>query len=746
MSLETRHCYEFGPFTADPEVRTLMRNEQVVPLPPKAFDVLMAFLKSAGAPVSRDDLMKTIWGDVFVEEGNLTNAISVLRKALSGDGGASQYIVTIPRRGYRFAVPVREHRPLSGAEIEIEERRTDRLLIEQTEEQTGIEWRLPLRGAKSARLYVLLFGALALAGLTMSIVRLTRPGIESTERLRAVPLTTQGVARYPSFSPDGNYVAFSWNGLKQDNPDIYVQQIGTPGPPFRLTTDPRNDYNPAWSPDGRWIAFLRSRSEDGRSELRVIPPLGGPERKLAEIRVPDRTFVLPPYLTWCPDSSCLVVTDSLGEDKPEALFVISVKTGEKKPLTNPQRPAWGDENPAISPGGNWLVFRRKTSGLHTGELYRVRLERGHASTGIAAVDEPHRLTPGSLDASYPAWIDNKEILFSASGGLWRLIIPGENTPVRVPFVGEDGIMPTISSLQQPPRLAYVRSFQDQNIWRVETAAPGAPAAAPPVISISSTRGDIFPQFSPDGRRVAFSSNRSGKWEIWLADPDGSHAVRLTSQIGEKHQGYPHWSPDGSRIVFHSNWELNVISSAGGQPRHPISKPASDGYPSFSRDGQWIYFTSNRTGERHVWKIPVSGGDVVQVTNTVGYAPQESPDRAYVYYVDTMDMPSPLWRVPTSGGVPEKVLEGVVLGNFAVFESGIYYIDRPSGGGGFFAIDGTSGEARLQYFDIATRRATTVARNLGNVDIGLTVAPDGRTILYSRVDSSIDDLTLVENFR
>ena len=108
---------------------------------------------------------------------------------------------------------------------------------------------------------------------------------ESTEPLRAVPLTTlPGVHRYPSFSPDGNHVAFTWNGPKQDNPDIYVQQIGA-GSPLRLTTDPGNDYNPVWSPDGRSIAFLRSQSEAGKSELRLIPPLGGPERKLAEIRV-----------------------------------------------------------------------------------------------------------------------------------------------------------------------------------------------------------------------------------------------------------------------------------------------------------------------------------------------------------------------------------------------------------------------------------------------------------------------------
>ena len=90
--------------------------------------------------------------------------------------------------------------------------------------------------------------------------------------------------------------------------------------------------------------------------------------------------------------------------------------------------------------------------------------------------------------------------------------------------------------------------------------------------------------------------------------------------------------------------------------------------------------------------------------------------------------------------------GSCSGNFVVLERGIYYIDRPSGEGGIYCIDRPSGETRLQYFDFATRRSTTVARNLGNVDIPLTASPDGRTILYSRMDSSVDDLMLVENFR
>ena len=258
----------------------------------------------------------------------------------------------------------------------------------------------------------------------------------------------------------------------------------------------------------------------------------------------------------------------------------------------------------------------------------------------------------------------------------------------------------------------------------------------------------MPQLSPDGHRVAFTSTRSGDWEIWVADLDGSNAVKLTS-MRARAAGFPHWSPDGERIVFHSTvdgqGEVYVIPAAGGKPRNLTAHPAADVFPTFSSDGQWIYFNSNRTKERQVWRIPASGGDAVQVPNIDGYAAAESPDGAYIYYVATLDQ-SPLWRLPRSGGVPVKVLEGVLLSNFVVLEGGIYYLDRPSGERGTYFTDKPTGEARLQYFDLATGTSTTVARNLGNVGSPITASRDGRTILYSRVGSSVDDLMLVENFR
>ena len=133
-------------------------------------------------------------------------------------------------------------------------------------------------------------------------------------------------------------------------------------------------------------------------------------------------------------------------------------------------------------------------------------------------------------------------------------------------------------------------------------------------------------------------------------------------------------------------------------------------------------------------MPASGGDAVQITHNVGYMAFESPDGAYVFYTQTPRQPSDLWRLPASGGQPVKVLEGVIMRAFVVVERGIYYIDKPS--------DGT----RLQFYDFVTGKIVTVARNLGPVQLGLAASADGRTILYSRVDSSVNDLMLVENFR
>jgi Tol biopolymer transport system component len=203
-------------------------------------------------------------------------------------------------------------------------------------------------------------------------------------------------------------------------------------------------------------------------------------------------------------------------------------------------------------------------------------------------------------------------------------------------------------------------------------------------------------------------------------------------------------------VFHSNvegqWDVFSIPAGGGKPTNLTSYPTREGFPSFSRDGRWIYFNSTRTGESRIWKMPARGGDAILVSNRAGEAPQESPDGVWLYFVESIAGSSPLWRMPTAGGAAEKVVESVDLLNFAVLDRGIYYIDRISGGAGIHYLDRSAGETRLRYFDLATRRSTTIVPKLGNVDVPITASADGRMVIYPRQDSSVDDLMLVEKFR
>src|SRR5882672_8497672 len=106
MAEQTTDFYEFGRFRLKSDERVLLRGEEFVPLTPKAFDILLTLVENDGRIVRKDDLMKKVWPDTFVEEGNLTQNVSLLRKALGESATGPQFIETVPRRGYRFVAPV----------------------------------------------------------------------------------------------------------------------------------------------------------------------------------------------------------------------------------------------------------------------------------------------------------------------------------------------------------------------------------------------------------------------------------------------------------------------------------------------------------------------------------------------------------------------------------------------------------------------------------------------------------------
>jgi len=186
------------------------------------------------------------------------------------------------------------------------------------------------------------------------------------------PLTAYPGSQYqPSFSPDGNHFAFAWNGGAEDHTSIYVQAIGS-AEPKRLTTHVSPDFSPAWSPDGKVIAFLR-RLAHQQIELLLIPSLGGVERKLADVK--EQHYMDAPGLSWSPDSKWLAFADGAADGY--GIFLLDPETGERRRLTTASGPR-SDLDPAFSPDGRQVAFRRRAESVALRDLHTSPNGRGKA--------------------------------------------------------------------------------------------------------------------------------------------------------------------------------------------------------------------------------------------------------------------------------------------------------------------------------------------------------------------------------
>src|SRR5262249_43320367 len=147
--------------------------------------------------------------------------------------------------------------------------------------------------------------------------------------------------------------------------------------------------------------------------------------------------------------------------------------------------------------------------------------------------------------------------------------------------------------------------------------------------------EVAPQYAPNGKRLAFHSNRSGSVQVWTADADGSRPVQLTSMEATATTGSPRWSPDGQSIVFDStaggNTHIYVIAADGGRPRALTHGTSQNFVADWSRDGRWVYFTSTRSGKSQVWRVASAGGEPEPVTRDGGEAPRVSPDGEWLYF-------------------------------------------------------------------------------------------------------------------
>ena len=544
------------------------------------------------------------------------------------------------------------------------------------------------------------------------------------EDLHPVPLMAwPGSAHSPTFSPDGNRVAFAWNSEKEDTFHIYITQIGSGARPVPLTSSPDQDFCPAWSPDDRYIAFLRVAGSGGA--LMLVPSVGGPERKVAEF---PAGFQCP---SWTPDSKWLATPFRDSPQDPFAIWLVSASTGERRRLTKPLAGQWGDASPSFSPDGRALAFFREVTNFASA-LYLLPLSRG-----FQPEREPRELNKERYgDVHGTAWTaDGRAVVYSAGGplgasSLFRLPVRGQHPPTRLPYAFNNAFEPAITPTRQ--RLVYVRDDTARNLWRLDTRTGERKALA------LSTGLSELAQYSPDGRKLAFDSTRSGELGIWTCDADGSNCMQLTS-FANAMGGTPRWSPDGQWIAF--DWrvtghaEIYVMQADGGGQRRLTNDPVDDFTPSWSHDGRWIYFASDRTGRTEVWKIPAAGGAAAQVTHGGGGGPVESADGEYLcYYKGSghgLSPGGPLFRMPARGAQEAQILPRVAAWvAFAIAVKAIY-----------FTPDGKS----LQRLDLATGKVSTLT-TFEKPQWSLCVSPDEGFVVWGQFDRNAAELMLVEGFR
>lgn len=715
-----------------------MRDGVYIRLTPKAFETLTVLIENNGRIVDKDELLRLVWPGTFIEEATLAKTVSILRKALGEEEGGHHYIDTVPKRGYRFAVQVRV---IDEAPTEPPVLHPVPILASNLVTETAVTVPREPAGTvakrESFRFRWLLVGLAAVAAAA-GIYRWASQRFrtqEDIDSLKAIPLTSfPGRQNQVAFSPDGNQIAFVWDGPQGGASHIYIKLIGSEAL-LQLTHDAGSDSRPAWSPDGRSIAFLRS-APGGRAWY-VTSALGGPEREVAGV-LPYFDLGNGNSTYFSPDGKTLAIVDKETSTAPASVFLVSLDGSVRRRLTSPPTGTTGDYYPAFSPDGKRLAFARARSFSAT-DLYVLQLPDG----------KPERLTFDGLTIDGLAWTaDNREIVFSSRRGgsynsLWRIRVSG-GTPERVTAFGEDIISPAIS--RDGNRLAYTRLLDDMNIWSLTLDSHGRVTSKAPLIA--STFRDSDPDYSPDGRRIAFASGRNGSFGIWVSDSDGSNP-RLLFDGGAYVTGSSRWSPDGRRIAFDSrakdpagvgNPSIWTIDADGGGARRLTNGVAEDVAPSWSRDGSRIYFASTRSGSLQIWKMPSQGGKATQITRNGGFEGFETPDGQFLLYVKGRETPG-IWRIPTGGGDEALVTNRDEVGYWRCW--------RVARGGIYFATASAPDGPRLEFLDLASGAVNEIAGLAKPPDPtipSLAVSPDGQKLLLAQYDQNGSNIIMVERPR
>ncbi|MDX2031850.1 MAG: LpqB family beta-propeller domain-containing protein [Blastocatellia bacterium] len=716
-----RHqLYKFGPFSLDATAKVLLREGQAVSMTRKAVETLLVLVENEGQVVSKEEMLRAIWPDRVVDEANLTQNIAMVRRALGVEAGSPAFIETFPGRGYRLKGPVHLEQPEPDPPVVSEP---------APPAEAPISHEVPPARGFGGRMLAIWLGIAIAGGLAVVagwfwLLRSPQALRTVDAAFRVTPLTRlPGEERQPVLSPDGTRLAFLWQQADGHPPTLCLQTVGESSHQ-QLIEEEGNYSSPAWSPDGRALAFIRT--DRTATEIR-IRSLESRETRVVTRFTPPTYGIQRRFLDWSPDGQSLVVSTAGSATRPNGLFLVAVATGEKRRLTEPEAMVGGDTDPRFSPDGRRIAFIRSIHRSHQ-EVLTIPVTGG----------APSPLTADSARISSLDWTTEGRIVFASDRDgayrLWRLRAEGPAPEKEPQPIGVYGEFPMeVAMARQTPLLVYSIQPQNRNIWRLDLKEKRWTRI------IASSAQDASPQYSPAGDQICFRSDRTGEEQLWVSALDGAQQVQVTR--GALFPSVGHWSPDGRQIVFNNarTGELFVTSRAadGTWAVRPLG--ARGVHPVFSPDGRWIYAGSTRS----LFRLPAAGGTPTDILASGGFSLGLSRDGKRLYFMRELN-DTTLWRVDIETGALSEALHGLIpncTSCWALADDGIYFLGSSK--------DSFDSQA-IYLRDFATgavREVVKYPEPIAPVGSGpFSLSGDRRHLLCVRIDPSDSDILRVEPVR
>ncbi len=664
MNEQTQRFYTFGDYKIEKTERLLTRCGEVVPLPPKAVELLFVLLENNNHIVTKEELMNLVWADSFVEEANLSRNVFLLRKVLGEEkNGGEKFIETIPRRGYRFAANVTETNGEEAIEIITHERTVAHIVVEEeyevddapkpeleaatqnaavqisgnlTTDEKIILFPTSKPSTQSRPALISIGAILAVTVLLALGAYLWRNGRNSktssapTAAMNIKRLTTNGKIVNAALSPDGKFFVYALE--ESGGQSLWVQQT-TSAHQVNIAPPTKESY---WgltvSPDGEFVYCTVFEADKADLELRRIPILGGHVERLAG--TPDNA------VAFSPDGNLLAWIEVRGEKF--MLRTAKPDGSDGRWLAERKYPSefnFKGTSTAWSPDSATIACAAKDVDENGGEFMSI--------VGVDAVTGAENPLSGHRWASvnHLSWLQDGRLIVIASetsgspAQIWSLSQP------------DDVLRQLTNDLNSYERLSAAAngemflSIQRNSVARLSATGENQAIELAPTIAQQVGSFDEI-AWTSDGRIVYFSF-ADGETNLWLRDADSSNPRQLTN--GMQAQRGLAVSPDNRHIVFaaaQNGGKLNLWRAEfDGRNLTRLTDESGGVYPTISPDGKWVIYQQGNMS-KVIKKIPLAGGASMDVTEISGIRPQISPGGKLiaVFFIDDSTAVEPQWSI------------------------------------------------------------------------------------------------------